>query len=414
MIKIGRHTLDNGLRILHYHDASTQMVALNLLFDVGSRDESPAHTGLAHLIEHLMFTGTANVENFDIPLQAAGGESNAWTSSDVTNFYETLPAHNVETAFWLESDRLRNLALSARNIATQKSVVIEEFKQRCLNQPYGDLMHRLHALVYQVHPYRWPTIGLSTQDIADFPAEVITGFFHDYYHVNNAILCVSGNITLERTVELAQKWFGSFARHQVPQRCLPAEPPVEQPRLDAVRNTAVPQDVLVMAYPMVGRNHPDYQACDMVSDVLANGTSSRFYRNVLLGGKGLFTHLDASVTGTIDPGFLMIEGRLAQGVTHDQARAVIAEQIDRLTTDGISAHEVEKCANKWESTQLFENVSYAEKAARLCYCELLGDANKINTEIDAYRAITAEGITGLARRLFDPRRCCELRYGPNA
>ena len=282
------------------------------MYDVGSKDENPKATGLAHLFEHLMFTGSKNAPNFDAPLQAAGGSSNAWTSVDITNYYETLPAQNVETAFWLESDRLRYLNLTDESIDTQKSVVIEEFKQRCLNVPYGDLYHFCNDLAYKVHPYRWPTIGLSVDDIKNASHEDIKSFFAQHYAVNNLILCVSGHIEFEKAVALTEKWFGDFAPANIPVRNLPQEPVQTEQRFMSVKRE-VPQNVLTMMYHMCGRCDADYQVCDMLSDVLSNGMSSRFYRNVLVKS-GLFTELDASVSGTYDPGLFIVRARLASGV----------------------------------------------------------------------------------------------------
>ena len=397
------------------------MVAVNLLYHVGSKNEHPHRTGLAHLMEHLMFTGSKYAPNYDAPLQAAGGESNAWTSVDITNYYETLPAHNIETAFWLESGRLMDLNLSEESIDTQKRVVMEEFKQRCLNQPYGDLGHVVNALAYQVHPYRWPTIGLKLEHIQEASYDEIVAFFHAYYAVNNAILCVSGHIDFDRVVELAEKWFGDMMPHQQPPRQIPAEPEQTEPRLKRVCRTGVPQDMIYLLFPMCGRGGADYQACDNVSDILSNGTSSRFYRHVLVPS-GLFTELDASVRGNEDSGLFIIRGRLTKNADFERAKTAIEAEIQRLFDAPPTQHEIEKCVNKYESNLLFENIGYAEKAVKLCRYELLGmahpetglSAHSINTEIERYRALTPEKVLEVARRLFSPQRCSVLYYGPNA
>lgn len=412
MISFNTYRLKNGLRMLHYYDKNTQMVALNLLYDVGSKDEDPKATGLAHLFEHLMFTGSKNAPNYDAALQAAGGSSNAWTSVDMTNYYETLPAHNVETAFWLESDRLMNLNLSDEGIETQKSVVIEEFKQRCLNVPYGDFYHICNDLAYKVHPYRWPTIGLNVDDIKNASHDEIKAFFASHYAVNNLILCVSGHVEFEKAVALAEKWFGDFSSVDLKPRNLPQEPLQTEQRFLSV-NRDVPQNMIVMMYHMCGRGGADYQACDMLSDVLSNGTSSRFYRNVMVKS-GLFTELDASVSGTFDPGLFLVRARLADGVSFDKAQKAIDDELSDFLNTGASAYEMEKCANKYESTQLFETITYEKKGVKLCQYELLSDASDINKEVQKYRSLTQAGMMDVAQKLLNPNNCSILYYGPDA
>lgn len=412
MISFNTYRLKNGLRMLHYYDKNTQMVALNLLYDVGSKDEDPKATGLAHLFEHLMFTGSKNAPNYDAALQAAGGSSNAWTSVDMTNYYETLPAHNVETAFWLESDRLMNLNLSDEGIETQKSVVIEEFKQRCLNVPYGDFYHICNDLAYKVHPYRWPTIGLNVDDIKNASHDEIKAFFASHYAVNNLILCVSGHVEFEKAVALAEKWFGDFSPVDLKPRNLPQEPLQTEQRFLSV-NRDVPQNMIVMMYHMCGRGGADYQACDMLSDVLSNGTSSRFYRNVMVKS-GLFTELDASVSGTFEPGLFLVRARLADGVSFDKAQKAIDDELSDFLNTGASAYEMEKCANKYESTQLFETITYEKKGVKLCQYELLSDASDINKEVQKYRSLTQAGMMDVAQKLLNPNNCSILYYGPDA
>lgn len=412
VIAVRTHRLANGLRLLHHYDASTQMVAVNLLFDVGSRDESAEHTGLAHLIEHLMFTGSAHAPRFDAPLQAAGGVSNAFTSQDITNFYETLPAQNIETALWLESDRLMSLNLNQTSIDTQKSVVIEEFKQRCLNQPYGDLGHLSASLCYKVHPYRWPVIGLNLEQISQMPTQVIADFHHAHYAVNNAILCIAGQISYDRAVEMTEKWFADIAPHEVPLRQLPQEPEQTEPRLLAAKRP-VPDNIITLHYHMCSRTDAAFAACDQLSDVLGNGLSSRLYRNVLKP-TGLFTSLDAAVLGTRDPGLFKITGVLAHGATFSQARCAIEQELQRLISDGVAQYEHQKYTNKFESTQLFQNIGYADKALTLCRYALLGDVQAVNTEVAAYQKLTTHMLQQEAQRLFRPENCCALYYGPDA
>lgn len=411
-MQVRKHQLVNGLRLLHCYDADTQMVAVNLLLDVGSRDEDEHHTGLAHLMEHLMFTGSANAPDFNTPLQAAGGDSNAWTSQDLTNFYETLPAQNLETALWLDSDRLLQLNLSTQSITTQKSVVIEEFKQRCLNHPYGDVGHLTGQLCYKEHPYRWPVIGQSVEQIAQMPEEVITGFYRKHYSVNNAILCIAGHVNFDDAVRLTEKWFGDLKPAETLLRNLPQEPVQTEPRLVAVKRQ-VPLNLIELNYHMCGRGDVDYQACDQLSDVLGNGLSARLFRNVVMT-TGLFQSLDASVMGTHDPGLFKISGLLAPGASFDQARKAIDAEVRRLVEDGVTDHERQKCTNKFESTMLLSNIGYAKKAVTLCRYELLGDASEVNHEVDRYRTLTAERLQQVASKLFRPENCSTLYYGPDA
>ncbi|MBQ1722412.1 MAG: insulinase family protein [Muribaculaceae bacterium] len=411
MITINRHTFANGLRLLHHYDAATRMVAVNLLYDVGSKDEDPACTGLAHLCEHLMFSGTESVPKYDTELQKAGGDSNAWTNADLTNYYETLPAHNIETALWVESDRLQHLALSEESVATQKNVVIEEFKQRSLNVPYGDLSHILNAASYKVHPYRWPVLGLTTDHIAQVTRQQVKDFFEQHYSVNNLIMCISGNVPFDQAVQLVDKWFGAIPARSIVQRNLPVEPMQRQARFVA-KHSDVPQDLLYITYHMCGRRHPDYQACDLLSDVLANGTSSRFFRNVLMKTQ-VFTDLDAAVTGSIDPGLFLVRGKLRQGCSFDEAQHLVNAELCNLVENGVSQYEITKCTNKFHSHLLFDNIGYADKALRLCEYEHISTAEDFNTVVDKYKALTPEKVQAVAQQIFAPENATTLHYGPS-
>ena len=386
------------------------MVAVNLLYDVGSRDENPSCTGLAHLCEHLMFTGTESVSQYDTELQKAGGDSNAWTNTDVTNYYETLPAHNLETALWLESDRLQHLRLSKESIDTQKKVVIEEFKQRSLNVPYGDLSHILNAAAFKVHPYRWPVLGLTTHHIAQVTRDDVVDFFRGHYAVNNLIMCISGNVKFDDAVRLVDKWFGAIAPVVLQKRQLLAEPPQREARL-VKKHSDVPQDLLYVAYHMCGRREANYQACDLLSDVLANGTSSRFFRNVLMK-TDVFSDLDAAVTGTLDPGLFLLRGRLREGRTFAEARQLVDEQLRVLVEKGVSQYELTKCTNKYHSNLLFNNIGYADKALRLCEYENISAVQDVNHEVDKYKSLTPDGVQQVAEQLFKPENSVTLHYGP--
>lgn len=411
MISFQTHRLKNGLRLVHHHDATTQMVAVNLLYDVGSSDENPDKTGLAHLMEHLMFAGTKHVKSYDDALQEAGGDSNAWTNIDVTNYYDILPAQNIETALWLESERLINLALTEENIEIQKSVVIEEFKQRYLNQPYGDILHLQHGQAYKVHPYRWPTIGLDVETIRGFTRDDVLNFHKRHYAVNNIVMCVSGNVDFDTTLRLVEKWFGDIEPQQLINRNLPVEPPQLQHRF-ITHKCDVPSNMIFRAYHMCARADEQYQATDLISDVLGNGMSSRFYKELILGSN-MFVDVDASVLGSRDPGLFYVRARLAEGTEFDKANTLIDEVIAKLQ-DGISQQEIDKCVNKYISNKLFENVGYAEKAYSLARHELQWGAHNINDENEIYRSLSPSKLIDAATTLFNSDNCSTIFYGPNA
>lgn len=409
MIEVNSYTLSNGLRLLHHKDATTKMVALNLLYKVGARNENPLKTGFAHLFEHLMFSGSANSESFDEPLQAAGGESNAWTSNDMTNYYDVLPAHNVETAFWLESDRLLQLSLTEDKFEAQKSVVVEEFKQRCLNRPYGDVSHIIRNAAYTVHPYRWPVIGLSTDVIANATLDDAWEFFNSHYSTDNLIMCVSGNIDFDRAVELTEKWFGDIAPRRIMPQVLPVEPVQTAPRNLMVERD-VPQNMILKAYHMCGRSDADYQASDIISDILANGNSARFFRNVLMKSE-VFSSLDASIGGSLDPGLFYVRGYLRDGVSYEEGNELIQRELSAFLKEGASEYEITKYVNKLDSKEQFENISYLEKATKLCSYEFSSKADDINSESDRYRALRSEDISRVSNEILQERNCTTLFYG---
>ena len=408
MIEIGRHTLDNGLRIVHSEDKTTQMVALNLLYNVGARDEHPDHTGFAHLFEHLMFGGSVNIPDYDSPLQQAGGENNAWTNNDITNYYITLPRQNIETAFWLESDRMLSLAFTPRNLEVQRQVVSEEFKQRYLNQPYGDMGALVRELAYRVHPYQWCTIGKDISHITQATLDEVKDFFFRFYAPNNAILAVSGNITLEETIRLAEKWFGPIPQRDVRPRNLPQEPAQqEERRLSVERN--VPADALSMTFHMVERTHPDYYAFDMLSDILSNGRSSRLVQH-LVKEKAVFSTVDAYISGSVEAGLFHIMGNPVPGISLEQAEEAIRQELELLKNEPIAEEELEKVKNKYESNFIFANINYLDLATNLAYFELIGKAEDINTEVDKYRAVSASQIMRVAKETFVRENSSTLYY----
>lgn len=408
MIQVNRYTLANGLRIVHNEDDSTQMVALNLLYDVGARDEDPSHTGFAHLFEHLMFGGSLHIPDYDTPVQNAGGENNAWTNNDITNYYITLPYQNVETGFWLESDRMLSLDFSPKSLEIQRQVVIEEFKQRNLNQPYGDASHLLRELAYESHPYRWPTIGKEIAHIAQATLEEVKDFFYRFYAPNNAILAVTGHISFEETIRLAEKWFGPIPARNISPRQLPAEKPQTTVRRKTVERK-VPVDAIYMAFHMSNRMHPDYYVYDMITDILSNGRSSRFIQSLVQEQK-LFTSIDAYISGSLDEGLLHVTGKPVEGVSLEQAEKAIWKELEKMKTVPVSEQELEKVKNRYESEQIFNNINYLNVATNLAFFELTGKAEDINEEVGKYRAVTAEQIQATSARCFVPENCSILYY----
>ena len=408
MININRYTLSNGLRVIHNEDNTTQMVALDLLYDVGARDEDPDHTGFAHLFEHLMFGGSLHIPDYDTPVQNAGGENNAWTNNDITNYYITLPHQNVETGFWLESDRMLSLDFSPKSLEVQRQVVIEEFKQRNLNQPYGDASHLLRELAYESHPYRWPTIGKEIAHIAQATLEEVKDFFYRFYAQNNAILAVTGHISFEETIRLAEKWFGPIPARNISPRQLPAEKPQTAVRRKTVERK-VPVDAIYMAFHMSNRMHPDYYVYDMITDILSNGRSSRFIQSLVQEQK-LFTSIDAYISGSLDEGLLHVTGKPVEGVSLEQAEEAIWKELEKMKTVPVSEQELEKVKNRYESEQIFNNINYLNVATNLAFFELTGKAEDINEEVGKYRAVTAEQIQATSARCFVPENCSILYY----
>lgn len=408
MIEYQKHELPNGMQLIVNRDSTTPIVTINLLYKVGSRNEDPSRTGFAHLFEHLMFGGSENIPKYDEPLDRAGGENNAFTTADYTNYYLSVPKENIETGFWLESDRMLSLAFSQSSLDVQKSVVIEEFNQRYINQPYGDVWHILRPLAYKVHPYQWPVIGRDPSHIAQATLNDVKDFFFYHYAPNNAILCVSGDVSNQQVIDLAQKWFGPIPRREVKSRSIPPEPIQDQRRETRVVRP-VPFDSIYMAFPMTSRIHPDFSVTDTISDLLSNGKSSRLFQN-LVKEKKLFGEVNAFISGDIDPGLLVVTGRLTPGVSFDDAEKAIDEELNNLVSKGINDYELEKVKNKFESAFLFGLTSPLEKAFNLCYYEMLGSADMINSVVSDYRSVTASQIKRVANNLFQPSRRSVLHY----
>jgi zinc protease len=408
MIDFKRFTLENGLRVLVHEDNSTPLIAMNILYDVGSRDEDPGMTGLAHLFEHLMFGGSANIPEYDKPLQMVGGENNAFTNNDITNYYLTVPSENIETGFWLESDRMMGLDFSQKNLDTQKSVVIEEFNQRYLNQPYGDAILKLRPLAYKIHPYRWPAIGMDINHVSGVELEDIKDFFFSHYAPNNAILTLTGKITQERAYRLSSEWFGPIPKRDIKIRNLPAEPEQLEERSLTIESD-VPADAFYKVWHIGPRKSFDYHTLDLITDLLAGGETGRLHTK-LVREKKLFSEINAYITSDIDPGLVTIHGKLMKGVDIRSADESVNEVIKGLQEIKESEEEIEKVRNKFESSTVFSNTSILNKAVSLSNYELLGNPELINREVEAYRGVSAEMVSEAAERFFRPTNCSTLYY----
>ncbi len=408
MIKFDRFTLDNGLTVIVHPDDSTPMVALNILYKVGARDESPHRTGFAHLFEHLMFGGSANIPNFDGPLENAGGENNAFTNSDITNYYVTIPKENLETALWLESDRMLNLAFTPKSLEVQRQVVIEEFKQSYLNQPYGDVWLLIKPLAYKKHPYQWNTIGKDISHIEKASMEEVKTFYKKYYNPNNAIMVLAGNINLKEAQVLTKKWFADIPNGENIVHKLPQEPQQTKARRQTVERE-VPSDALYLTFPMCHRLHPDYQATDLLSDVLSNGSSSRLNRR-LVKEQAIFSELDAFISGDKDEGLFIFQGKPSEGISLEEAEAALWTEIEKIKTETIVDIELQKVKNKVESAMIFNEVSVLNKAMQLAYYEFISQAEDVNTEVEKYRSINAEEIQRIAQELFVSEKSSTLFY----
>ncbi len=410
MVNFTRNILPNGLRVLVHEDTTTPLVAVNILYYVGSRDEHFERTGFAHLFEHLMFAGSKNVSDFDDPLQRAGGENNAYTTNDYTTFYEILPAENLETALWLESDRMLSLNIHKKALEVQRKVVVEEFKETCLNEPYGDSWHHLSEMMFQHHPYRWPVIGLAPEHVENATLDDVRAFYKIWYTPNNAVLTIAGNIKTDNAMALAEKWFGNIPAGPAANRNLTEEPVQAGPVWREV-HANVPVPAIFLAFRTPARIHPDFYTVDLLSDILAQGHSSRLYRR-LLKEQHLFSTIDAYVTGNIDPGILVIEGRPADGVSVETALAAIWVELDLLKTELIATRELEKIQHRFESTIVFSEMSVLNKAQNLGFYEILDRAELMNDEVETYLRITPADLHLAANALFQPGNSATLIYIP--
>lgn len=407
MIQFAEHRLSNGLQVIVHEDHQSPMVCLNLLYKVGSRNENPTKTGFAHLFEHLMFGGSKNVANFDGPLQNVGGENNAFTSPDITNYYITIPANNVETAFWLESDRMAGLSFNPEVLEVQRKVVIEEFKQRYLNQPYGDVWLKLRPLAYQVHPYQWATIGKEIGHIEQATLEDVKDFFKRFYHPANAILVIAGAISETKALALAEKWFGSIPAFD--QATLTVQEPTQKSARMLELKADVPAAAIYKAYHMVGRHDAGYYATDLLCDILGRGGSSILYQR-LVKQNPIFSSLSAYHTGSVDPGLLTISGKVNEGISLEEANQKIESTIEELLSTGLTDREVEKVKNQSEASLVFSETELLNRAMSLAYSAFLGDTDLVNTELDRIRSVQKEDIMQMAKQTLKPENCSTLFY----
>lgn len=408
MIQFDRFSLENGLTVLVHQDKSTPMAVVNVLYDVGARDEDPAKTGFAHLFEHLMFGGSKNIPAYDVPLQLAGGENNAFTTNDFTNYYCQLPAENVETAFWLESDRMLSLAFGKKSLEVQRKVVCEEFKEHYINKPYGDVWHKMRELAYTTHPYRWMTIGAELSHIETAILDDVKAFFKKHYSPSNAILVVAGNVELEEVKRLTQKWFADIPTGEKYVRNLPVEPKQTEAKSATVK-TNVPLDALYKCWHIYPRTDPRYYIADLITEILSGGGSSRLFQS-LVKEKQLFSNIECYHLGSNDAGLLTIEGKLVKGVKMEDAEAAIYEELVKLQLEGITQTELDKVKNKTESMMAFEDMAITNRAASLAIYELLGDADLINKELNYYQAVTADDIQNESKIIFDETNVNTLYY----
>jgi zinc protease len=411
MIQFKKYKLENGLTVIVHEDNSTSMACVNILYDVGARDEDESKTGFAHLFEHLMFGGSINIPNYDEPLQKVGGENNAFTTNDITNYYCTVPAENIETAFWLESDRLLSLAFSEKSLEVQRNVVIEEFKQRYLNQPYGDVWLHLRPLIYKQHPYKWATIGKDIAHIEQATMQDVKSFFKTHYHPANAILVVAGKVKFEEVKVMVEKWFGDIPSQPKVKRNLPKEP-IQTEKRTLTLNRNVPTNAIYKCFHVCNRYDENYHAVDLLSDMLSRGNSSRLYKS-LVKEKEMFSDISAYVTGDFDNGLIVFSGKLNEGVEMEDAEAAIDLEIQKIISNTLSEDELIKVKNKVESSLVFSEVDVLTKATNLAISELLGDADLVNQEIVKYNAVTTNKIKEVAQLYLKETNASVLYYLKN-
>ncbi len=410
MITFKKHILDNGLKVILHQDKSSPLVAVNILYNVGSKDEDPNQTGLAHLFEHLMFSGSINVQDFDTPIQNAGGENNAFTNADMTCFYSILPAENLDTTLWLESDRMMQLAFKQDLLDVQKKVVVEEFKETCMNVPYGDSWHKILKSSYDTHPYRWPTIGSHYSHIENVTLSDIESFFYTHYHPGNAIICVSGNIEYAEVLEKINLWFGPIPKSISTEKTYSKDNKFKTKKTQIVRSN-VPEKAVYLSFNMVDRNDKDYYTYDILSDILSSGKSSRFHKNIIKKSK-CFTTVDAYISGSMDPGLFLADGKLKPNANYQSGLDLMWSEFNDLKSNEVPHQELEKVKNKAISSIEYSELSILNKAINLSVFEQINDANLINTQRESYLNITADDIKRIANMCFTEDDYSEIIYLP--
>jgi zinc protease len=411
MIQFEKFTLANGLKVIVHQDLSTPMAVMNIMYDVGARDENPEQTGFAHLFEHLMFGGSVNIPDYDEPLQMAGGENNAYTTNDLTNYYIQLPAENLETAFWLESDRMLSLAFGDKSLETQRKVVCEEFKEHYLTKPYGDVWHKMRELAYTKHPYRWMTIGKELSHIENAQLDDVKNFFFKHYRPVNAVMVVAGNVTTEKVKALSEKWFGDIPAGEKYERNLPQEPEQTTERRQTI-NANVPLDALYKCWHMGSRLNKKYYITDLLTDILSGGGSSRLYQS-LVKEQQLFSNIECHHFGSTDDGLVVVEGKLVKGVKIEDAEKAVEKELEKMKNELVSETELQKVKNKTESMLAFEDMSVMSRATSLAYYELLGDAAWMNTELEKYAEVITNDILEESRIIFRSNNCNTIYYLSN-
>lgn len=408
MISYKKRVLKNGLTCLAHKDDSTALAAVNIIYKVGAKNEDPERTGFAHLFEHLMFGGSENVPEFDVPIQMAAGENNAFTNNDYTDYYIVVPVTNIETALWVESDRMQKLNINTETLELQKKVVIEEFNQRYLNKPYGDVWMLLRSMAYKKHPYMWSTIGKNIDHIKNATLDDVNNFYKDFYNPSNAIIAVASPVDEDEVFKLIEKWFSDIKSFNNNFRSYDFEPIQTEPRREEVERD-VPASLIYIAYHMDKRLSYEFHICDLISDILSNGSSSRMYQNLVRRDE-LFNSINAYITGDIDEGLFVVTGQVADGVDLIVAETALLSELEVLKNEAIDDYELQKVKNKFEVNTIFGEINVMNKAMNLCYYELLGDLELINREIDNYKQITSQDIIDTAKKVFSLENSSTLIY----
>lgn len=408
MINYETFTLTNGLKVIVHQDKSIPKVVFNILYRVGSKDEESSRTGFAHLFEHLMFRGSKNIPKYDTPLQRVGGQNNAFTSADVTNYYLNLPANQLETAFWLESDRMLELGLTEEKLETEKEVVINEYKQRYLNQPYGDAQLRMREMAFKVHPYRWTPIGQKMSHIAQATMEDVKDFFYGYYAPNNATLVVAGDVDMDQVHRLTEKWFGPIPKRPLKKHLIEQEPAQETARQETCHGP-VPHPAVYKMYHIPAHTDPNYYTFEIIAALLASGTNSRLYQKLVKQQKVAMS-VSAFSWQLHDPGVMSIDGHVAEGHSIAAYETAVQETLNELqnTTEA----DLQRMKNKLEAGHVMEQTSLFQKALNLAFSDTLGDVRLTNEVVNRFHNVTLNQVKEAAATYFVPNNASTLYYLP--